>query len=126
MVYLDRSQGKRDVSGFTKLIDVQNDYPSKDQGQKQQSTRGTPATINTMSTSYAPTVSDGEKVVDDAWKAHEDDHHEDSEDDEDDHVVDHLEESDLEDAELEDKFHCRPRYQHSRIDVSIKTTFTYQ
>lgn len=103
------------------MIDVQNDSPSKDQGQ-QQSTRGTPTTINTMSSFYGPTASDGDKVVDEAWKTHENGHHEDSgddDDDDDDHIVDHLEESDLEDAELEDKFHCRPRYQHSRIDVSV-------
>lgn len=132
------------MSAFTKVIDVQNDYPSKDQGQ-QQATRGTPTTTNSlmmMTNAYfggvggAPTgaaVSDGagEKLVDEAWKnGHDDinghhDHEEDSGhddhdgdvDDDDDH--DHLEETDLEDAEVEDKFHCRPRYQHSRIDVSV-------
>lgn len=84
---------------------------------------------------YGPTVGDGEEDLDDPW----DDHH-DSELVDENHngaagefttfnsnheelLVDRDGDDEEEDSELEDKFHCRPRYQHTRVDVS--STYIY-
>jgi hypothetical protein len=125
------------VSSYTKMIDVQEDQPID-----QASPTKNVGTLSTDINSYyssGPTV--GEDDMDDPWEeTHSeteqvggngaegtlDPEHHNIGNNEGQHGGSNHDEvlEGAEDSEYEDKFHCRPRYQHTRVDVRfIKITF---
>ncbi|OXA52948.1 hypothetical protein Fcan01_12010 [Folsomia candida] len=125
------TQGKREVSSYTKTIEMQADQPQPvmEASLPTSSNKNIGTLATDVNSYYGPTVGDGEEDLDDPW----DDHH-DSELVDENHngaagefttfnsnheelLVDRDGDDEEEDSELEDKFHCRPRYQHTRVDV---------
>ncbi|CAG7825274.1 unnamed protein product [Allacma fusca] len=82
------SSGKRDAALFGKGLPMQDDTFDN--------------SINDPSHNLGPTSGDSDAEVHQTWDEPE---HE------------QVEDVDTDELDLEDKFHCRPRYQHSRIDV---------
>jgi hypothetical protein len=124
---LYRTQGKREgSSSYTKGLDMlQGDQPSMMEASSPTKKVGTLLSTDRqteINSYYGPTVGDGEEDMEDPWDEHTDlvdetsnTNHNNNEDEE-----EEVDGGGGEDSELEDKFHCRPRYQHTRMDVSCE------
>lgn len=129
MVY--RTHGKREVSSFNKMgIEIgshdqlQSDQPQQPLADASPTKKVFGGPLSTdINSYYGPTVGDGEEDLDDPWDDNDTHDHEELVDESisntNTNTNNNEGEGDGDDSEVEDKFQCRPRYQHTRVDVSL-------